>query len=108
MIMSRDWLARVGAAVLTFGAALGPGGAADAADIDAGLALAEQWCNSCHSIGAEEPRQEDAGPIWTEIADKDEDALRAALDAPHDFMPEFPSLSDEDKANLVAYIRSLK
>lgn len=81
---------------------------AQAEDAEAGLALAEQWCNACHSIGTEEPRQEDAGPIWAEIAERHSEDLRAALEVPHDFMPSFPSLSDEDKANIVAYIKSLE
>ncbi len=79
-----------------------------AADTEAGLALAEQWCNACHSIGNEEARMEDAGPRWTEIASHHGDALLAALNTPHDFMPNFPSLTEEDKANLVAYIQSLE
>jgi mono/diheme cytochrome c family protein len=78
-----------------------------AADAENGLALAQQWCNACHSIGNEEPRQEDAGPIWSDIADRHGDMLLAALDAPHDFMPKFPSLTDTDKADIVAYIQSL-
>jgi mono/diheme cytochrome c family protein len=77
-------------------------------NVEAGLALAEQWCNACHSIGTDEPRQEDAGPIWSEIAEKHAEDLRSALDTPHDFMPSFPSLNDGDKANLVAYIKSLE
>ncbi len=79
-----------------------------AEDVEAGLALAEQWCNACHSIGTEEPRQEHAGPIWSEIAEKNSEDLRAALEVPHDFMPSFPTLNDEDKANLVGYIKSLE
>jgi len=87
---------------------LGTAGGVKAEDAAAGLVLAEKWCNACHSIGTEEARQEDAGPIWADIAARDPDVLRAALDTPHDFMPEFPTLSDADKANLVAYIRSLE
>ncbi len=82
--------------------------AAPAQDVEAGLELAEKWCNSCHSIGTDAPRQEDAGPIWVEIATKPPDELRAALDTPHDFMPDFPGLDDADKDNLVSYIRSLE
>jgi len=82
--------------------------AAAAADAEAGLALAGRWCNACHSIGNEEPRQEDAGPLFTELAKKDAAYLNSAINRPHDFMPEFPSLSDADKADLVAYIQSLR
>ena len=102
---ARQWMMIT---VLSSGAALAMAPPAHAEDAEAGLVLAEQWCNSCHSIGTDEPRQEDAGPIWSEIAHRNDANLLAALDAPHDFMPEFPSLSAEDKANLVAYIKSLQ
>lgn len=96
------------AAALAAGIALLWAHGAGAADSEPGLVLAEKWCNSCHSIGTSEPRQEDAGPIWAEIADKHEGDLLQALNTPHDFMPDFPSLSDADKENLVSYIRSLE
>jgi len=78
------------------------------ADEGHGLALAEQWCNSCHSIGNDVPRQEDAGPLFTELAKQDAAYLEVAINKPHDFMPEFPKLSDADKADVIAYILSLK
>ena len=78
------------------------------ADAGRGLALAERWCNACHSIGNEEPRQEDAGPLFVDLAKEDAAYLEGAINRPHDFMPEFPSLSDADKASLVAYIQSLR
>lgn len=80
---------------------------AAAADADAGLAIAEKWCNSCHSIGTEQ-RQEDAGPLFTDLAKQDAAYLENAINRPHDFMPDFPSLTDEDKANVVAYIHTLR
>ena len=79
-----------------------------AADAENGLTLATKWCNACHSIGAEEPRQEDAGPLFTDLSGKDVAYLNVAINRPHDFMPDFPSLSNSDKADLVAYIQSLK
>ena len=85
-----------------------PVAAAAGGDADKGLAQAERWCNSCHSIGDEEPRQEDAGPLFTELAKKDADYLKVAINRPHDFMPKFPKLSDADKDDLIAYIQSLK
>ena len=72
-----------------------------------GLTLAQKWCNSCHSIGDAEPRMEDAGPLWEELAEKDTEYLVAAINRPHDFMPEFPALSDQDKEDIIAYILSL-
>ena len=78
-----------------------------AADADRGRDLAGRWCNACHSIGVDEPRQEDAGPQFAELANRDAAYLLAAIDRPHDFMPDFPRLSAADKADLVAYIRTV-
>lgn len=79
-----------------------------AADIGHGLEIANKWCNACHSIGTDEPRQEDAGPLWTDLAKKDADYLLTAINRPHDFMPDFPQLSEADKSDLIAYIQSLR
>lgn len=78
-----------------------------AADAEHGEDLAEMWCNACHSIGTDAPRQEDAGPMFTELAMLSADEIATALETPHDFMPDFPSLSETDKEDLVAYIGSL-
>lgn len=83
-------------------------GAATAADVERGAALAEQWCNACHSVGREPPRQFDAGPMFADLAKKDEAYLVAAIRRPHDFMPEFPRLDETDLADLVAYIMTVE
>lgn len=83
------------------------GNDAFAADEAHGLELATKWCNACHSIGNEEPRQEDAGPLFTDLAKKDKSYLETAINRPHDFMPDFPQLTEVDKSDLIAYIRSL-
>ena len=101
--LNSRWASGLISAMLAF-ASLEPSAAADA---DKGLALAAQWCNACHSIGVDEPRQEDAGPQFSELAKNDADYLRAAIGRPHDFMPDFPNLTDADKEDLIAYIRSL-
>jgi mono/diheme cytochrome c family protein len=85
-----------------------PVGSAMAADAENGAALAEQWCNACHSINSPEVRQADAGPRFEELAKQDQAFILAALNRPHDFMPEFPKLTDADKADLAAYIQSLR
>lgn len=82
-----------------------PGFAADAGH---GRDLAEQWCNACHSIGGGEPRQEDAGPQFAELAKRETDYLQTAINRPHDFMPDFPQLSAAAKADLIAYIRTVE
>ncbi len=79
-----------------------------AADAEAGLAIANKWCNSCLPIGTDEPRQADAGPNFSELAGKDVDYLQGAINRPHDFMPNFPSLSDTAKPDVIAYIQTLK
>ena len=80
-----------------------------AGDKAKGATLAEQWCNACHSVRKDDPpRMFDAGPMFTELAKKSDAYLRVAIDKPHDFMPKFPKLSSADKADLVAYIISLK
>lgn len=78
-----------------------------AANAAKGAEFAEKWCNACHSIGNDEVRQEDAGPPFEELSDKDVGYLQAAINRPHDFMPEFPKLSSADKSDIIAYIQSL-
>ncbi|HSM42415.1 MAG TPA: cytochrome c [Afifellaceae bacterium] len=82
-------------------------GPATAADADRGFDLAARWCNGCHSIGDDPQRQEDAGTPFAELARNDEIYLRSAINHPHEFMPDFPQLTDTDKGDLIAYIRSL-
>lgn len=78
-----------------------------AADAARGAKLATQWCNSCHSVSAEK-RMADAGPAFAELAKKSPGYLATAINKPHDFMPKFPTLSDQDKQDLIAYIRTVK
>lgn len=74
-----------------------------------GEKLAQQWCNSCHSVGGSgTERQADAGPQFAELAKKTPDYLKVAINKPHDFMPKFPDLSAQDKEDLIAYIRTVK
>ena len=96
------------AALLLGGAPLIANSPGFAADAGHGRDLAEQWCNACHSIGVDEPRQEDAGPQFAELAGRDSDDLLTAIDRRHDFMPDFPQLSAAAKADLIAYIRTVE
>jgi mono/diheme cytochrome c family protein len=80
-----------------------------AGDKAKGASLAQQWCNSCHTVMKDDSsRKFDAGPQFVDLAKKSEAYLRVAIDKPHDFMPKFPKLSRQDKADLVAHIQSLK
>lgn len=87
---------------------LGQSSVSGAADAVRGQSLAEKWCNACHSIGTDMPRQEDAGPLFSELAGKPGPDLILAIDARHDFMPNFPSLDDTDKKDIVAYIQTVE
>ncbi len=86
----------------------GSAGIGWADDAEHGFELGQKWCNSCHSIGDGVPRQEDAGPLWAELAKKDAVYLTEGINRRHDFMPTFPSLSDQDIADLVAYIQTVE
>ncbi len=78
-------------------------------NVDRGAQLAEQWCNSCHTVGSSsDARQSDPGPMFAELARKGEGYLMRAMNRPHDFMPKFPKLSPQDKQALIAYIRTVK
>jgi mono/diheme cytochrome c family protein len=80
-----------------------------AGDPAKGGKLATQWCNGCHSVGSSETaRKADAGPLFAELAKKSPAYLETAINKPHDFMPKFPSLSRQDKLDLIAYIRTVK
>jgi mono/diheme cytochrome c family protein len=80
-----------------------------AGDTANGAKLATKWCNGCHSVGSSETaRKADAGPLFAELAKKSPAYLETAINKPHDFMPKFPSLSRQDKLDLIAYIRTVK
>jgi mono/diheme cytochrome c family protein len=80
---------------------------AAAADAARGKDLSEKWCGACHSVG-DNPRQADAGPLFTDLAKKDQAEIETGMTKPHDFMPDFPKLTDDDRADIVAYIVSLR
>lgn len=80
-------------------------------DPERGRAIAERWCIACHEIdrGVREPSTVDA-PTFQAVADDPavtELALRAFFQTPHRDMPNLQP-SAEDKADLIAYILSLK
>jgi mono/diheme cytochrome c family protein len=91
------------------GLALAVSSASAAGNVEKGGKLANQWCNSCHSVGASETaRKADAGPQFAELAKKTPAYLATAINKPHDFMPKFPDLSKQDKEEIIAYIRTVK
>ncbi|MCC2097134.1 MAG: cytochrome c [Hyphomicrobiales bacterium] len=108
----RKFVTAKSAAIAVFSAAgfmLALNSASAAGNASNGEKLANQWCNSCHSVGSSETaRKADAGPQFAELAKKSSAYLANAINRPHDFMPKFPSLSKQDKDDLVAYIRTVK
>ena len=76
-----------------------------------GLEFARTHCAMCHAVEAGNRRSVNpAAPAFSAIAASpgmSEAALHAALQSPHRFMPDI-LLTPADRANVVAYIISLK
>ncbi len=91
------------------GAGLAAAGAAEAAgDAEAGHALAQQWCTSCHVV-EEGGKGPDTAPPFSAIARRhagDPDWVRAWLSSSHPPMPNF-NLAREHIDDIVAYLASL-
>ena len=105
-VFSKNWLSGIGGAAAIVLISVSAQAAGDATN---GGKLANQWCNACHSVGpSSTARQSDAGPQFAELASKSPQYLETAINKPHDFMPKFPKLSDQDKQDLIAYIRKVK
>jgi mono/diheme cytochrome c family protein len=83
---------------------------AQAADPKAGLGLAQQVCAECHAVRRmETPSPRANAPTFQELASAPgmtRAALTVALTTPHAGMPMF-RLSDEQRADVIAYILSL-
>ena len=79
-----------------------------AGDAANGLALARQWCVSCHVVARGDPRGPvtDAAPAFPSLRTRSEDELRAFLVSPHPPMPNF-NLPREQIEDLIAHIRSI-
>jgi mono/diheme cytochrome c family protein len=85
--------------------------AQDIGDISAGRSLAENWCSSCHVVGAASQRGASNGaPTFSAIARAKSTtpmALRVFLQTPHSQMPDL-HLSRDEIDNLTGYILSLR
>ncbi|MGC2201003.1 MAG: c-type cytochrome [Stellaceae bacterium] len=85
---------------------------AKAQDVAAGHAFAREACNTCHVVEAEPkaPRQIAIGPAFRDIANTSgmtATALQAFLTTSHPKMPNL-ILTPEEKADVIAYILSLR
>jgi len=108
--------ARVSTAACLFGAltilpVFAPSADAQPADPKRGRALAEIWCITCHVIDREQTRAVPAGPPpFPALADDPAvtpERMSGFLRQPHPPMPDM-SLTNQEVADLVAYIESLK
>ena len=75
-----------------------------------GKAIAQQQCSNCHIIeknATNAIESQPAGPDFMSIKGLNAATLKARLNSPHPVMSKFPSLSDQQIADLVAYIGSV-
>jgi mono/diheme cytochrome c family protein len=75
-----------------------------------GRQLADRWCASCHLVGPEQREALADVPSFASVARREdlaESLLAAFLTSPHPPMPNM-SLSRQEIADVLAYIRSLR
>lgn len=88
----------------------GSGFAATIGDAMHGKELAQRWCASCHLVSPEQTSATTEAPPFATIAERpaEENAkLDLWLQDPHPPMPQL-NLSRTERADLIAYIESLK
>lgn len=91
----------------TFG---GAGFAATIGDASNGKMLAERWCSSCHLVSPDQTSTTTEAPPFATIAERpaeEIEKLDLLLQEPHPPMPQL-NLTRSERANLLAYIASLK
>jgi len=79
-------------------------------DADRGLALATQWCNSCHVVQQNDPGMDDAevGPPFATVTQYTAPMLKKLFAAGHADMDALSKLSDDDLAAIAAHLHRLK
>lgn len=77
---------------------------------DRGLALATQWCNSCHVVQQNDPGMDDAeyGPPFATLTQYTPQMLKKLFAAGHADMDALSKLSDHDLAAIAAHLHRLK
>lgn len=99
------------AGLLLWSGVVGPSTSAVAADEAArrGEVVIETWCRDCHPRPDQDPAAFDAPPyeVIVQLPDHDEAYFRRFLTEDHFPMPTF-RLFDDEKADVVAYLMSLK
>ena len=79
-------------------------------EADRGLALATQWCNSCHVVRQNDPGMDDAeyGPPFATLTTYDAAKLKQLFAKGHADMDALSKLSDDDLAAIAAHLHRLK
>lgn len=79
-------------------------------DADRGLALATQWCNSCHVVAQNDPGMDDGefGPPFATLTQYKPQMLKKLFAAGHADMDALSKLSDDDLAAIAAHLHRLK
>lgn len=79
-------------------------------DADRGLALATQWCNSCHVVAQNDPGMDDGefGPPFATLTQYTPQMLKKLFAAGHADMDALSKLSDDDLAAIAAHLHRLK
>ena len=117
--MKNGQCSRAGGACVGFAAALfvslaslatGTVAAAADSDADRGVALATQWCNSCHVVQQNDPGMDDAeyGPPFATLTQFTAPMLKTLFAAGHADMDALSKLSDDDLAAIAAHLHRLK
>jgi len=90
--------------------ALLPIAAAAESDADRGLALATQWCNSCHVVQQNDPGMDDGevGPPFATLTQYTPQMLKKLFAAGHADMDALSKLSSDDLAAIAAHLHRLK
>ena len=86
------------------------GAAVAETDADRGLALATQWCNSCHVVQQNDPGMDDAeyGPPFATLTQYTPQMLKKLFAGGHADMDALSKLSDDDLAAIAAHLHRLK
>ena len=75
-----------------------------------GKAIARGQCSNCHVVSKNDAKAlegQTIGPDFAAMKDITAADLKAKLNTPHPVMSKFPSLSDQQIADLVSYIGSV-
>jgi mono/diheme cytochrome c family protein len=79
-------------------------------DPDRGLAIATQWCNSCHVVQQSDPGMDDGeiGPRFSTLTKHTAQSLKELLSSGHADMDALSKLTANDVADIAAHLHRLQ